>query len=401
MKSIIYVDISALYANDLRTGIQRVVRSILQELFENISNAYCVMPVYFQPNEVGYYFAASHVPDFVEAKQYPESGAIIDPRSGDIFLGLDLHHSAIIQSKEVGLYQLWVSRGVNIHFIVYDLLPVLHPSVFPPGIEELHREWLKAIASVAHSLIAISNSVQEELRVWLKKSGAMRKSLTLSYFHLGGDILSSLPTVGLPQNYPVVIDRIDECPSFLMVGTIEPRKGHLQVLNAFEQLWAKGAVLNLVIVGHEGWQEYKHEERGTIPQIVTTLKTHKELGRRLFWLDGISDEYLSKVYGVSACHISASLGEGFGLPLIESAKHNLPILARDIPVFRELCGDSALFFEDGYDDNVLVVAIERWLVLYYQGVEPKSETLKWLTWHQSAQQLMELIKVSVGCSYES
>ena len=62
----------------------------------------------------------------------------------------------------------------------------------------------------------------------------------------------------------------------------------------------------------------------------------QEIGNRLFWLEGISDEYLEKIYDAATCLIAASEGEGFGLPLIKVAQHKLPIIARDIPVFREV-----------------------------------------------------------------
>ena len=42
-------------------------------------------------------------------------------------------------------------------------------------------------------------------------------------------------------------------PSLLMVGTLEPRKGHPLALDAFELLWGEGVEANLVIIGHEGW----------------------------------------------------------------------------------------------------------------------------------------------------
>ena len=49
-----------------------------------------------------------------------------------------------------------------------------------------------------------------------------------------------------------------------------------------------------------------------------------------FRLQGISDEYLEQVYAASTCLIAASINEGFGLPLIEAARHGIPIVARDI-----------------------------------------------------------------------
>ncbi|MDZ7598485.1 MAG: glycosyltransferase [Desulfobacterales bacterium] len=65
----------------------------------------------------------------------------------------------------------------------------------------------------------------------------------------------------------------------------------------------------------------------------------------MFWLQGISDEYLEQVYAC-ACLVAASLNEGFGLPLIEAARHRVPIIARDIPVFREVAADCAFIFDE-------------------------------------------------------
>ena len=77
---------------------------------------------------------------------------------------------------------------------------------------------------------------------------------------------------------------------------------------------------------------------------MARLRGHPELNRRLFWLNGISAECLDKVFATSICLIAASEGEGFGLPLIEAAKHQLAIIARDIPVFREVAGQYATYF---------------------------------------------------------
>jgi len=112
---------------------------------------------------------------------------------------------------------------------------------------------------------------------------------------------------------------------------------------------------------------------------------------RLFWLKGISDEYLEKVYGASSCLIAASEGEGFGLPLIEAAQYKLPIIARDIPVFREVAGEYAYYFPNSSDPDILASAAQDWLKLYESGKHPKSDDMPWLTWAESARRLLELI----------
>jgi glycosyltransferase involved in cell wall biosynthesis len=169
--------------------------------------------------------------------------------------------------------------------------------------------------------------------------------------------------------------------SFLMVGTLEPRKGQTQVLDAFDRLWDKACDVNLVIVGKQGWM---------VDQLVGRLREHPELHKRLFWLEGISDEYLEKVYAASTCLIAASYGEGFGLPLVEAAKHNLPIIARNIPVFREVADKHAYYF-DAITPGQLAESIESWVKLYYRGESPNSDKLPWLGWSDSVVRLNEIL----------
>ena len=299
----------------------------------------------------------------------------------------------VIEAAKFEIYTKWKVAGVSINFMVYDLLPVLRQEFFPDGASIMHATWLKTIAQISTRLICISKAVKEELRLWLENNTPERKDqLMIDVIHLGADIIASAPSTGLPENAEKVLKTISATPTFIMIGTIEPRKGHLQTLAAFEQLWEEGYQVNLVIVGKEGWKSLPNirRQRRTIPQIVTKLRKHKELGNRLFWLEGISDEYLDKIYAASTCLIVASEGEGFGLPLIEAAQHKLPIIARDIPVFREVAGEHAYYF-DGLDPESLTQAIQNWLKLKSESRAPSSEDMPWLTWEQSVQQLIKKI----------
>ena len=192
---------------------------------------------------------------------------------------------------------------------------------------------------------------------------------------------SSPPTHGLRPDAKAVLSAILARISFLMVGTIEPRKGHAVVLEAFNQLWQSGHELNLVIVGKQGWM---------VDAFLEQLRSHAEYNKRLFWLEGISDEYLESVYAASTCLIAASYGEGFGLPLIEAAQHRLPIVARDIRVFREVAGEHAFYFS-GTSPEDLACALQRWLALYEAGRHPVSGRMPRLTWEQSARQLLQIV----------
>jgi glycosyltransferase involved in cell wall biosynthesis len=120
------------------------------------------------------------------------------------------------------------------------------------------------------------------------------------------------------------------------------------------------------------------------------LRGSPELGKRLLWLDGIDDDTLQQVYLASSCLLFPSEGEGFGLPLIEAAHHGLPLLVRDLPVFREVAGAHAQYFS-GLDGAALASAVREWLALHAEGRAPSSQGMTWMTWQEQARALLALL----------
>jgi glycosyltransferase involved in cell wall biosynthesis len=68
----------------------------------------------------------------------------------------------------------------------------------------------------------------------------------------------------------------------------------------------------------------------------------------------------------------------------------MPIIARDIPVFREVAGDYAFYFNSEKAEG-LAQTIQEWLELYKKDNHPRSDAMPWLTWKESADQLLKLI----------
>jgi glycosyltransferase involved in cell wall biosynthesis len=248
-----------------------------------------------------------------------------------------------------------------------------------PGAAQAHGDWLLSIIKYSESLISISKSVSDELSNWFKLNVSENFDSKLKWFHLGADVHNSVQTTGLPNDSQDVLRKLEANISFLMVGTVEPRKGHAQTLAAFEILWQEGYDINLVIVGKHGW---------LVEEIGNKIRHHKLLNKKLFWLQSISDEYLEKIYATSTCLIAASEGEGFGLPLIEAAQHHTPIIARDISVFKEVAGDSAFYFQNSNNPNILSNRIQEWIILYNKNIHPKSDNMHWITWRQSAEMIL-------------
>jgi glycosyltransferase involved in cell wall biosynthesis len=379
----IFVDISELVQRDSKSGIQRVTRSILKELLENPPEGYIVEPVYATVDTIGYHYARKYVARIFN-KTNCKNDEPIDYRSGDIFLGLDLQYQIVLFQKD---YLAALRRdGVKVFFIVHDLLPILMPNAFHPQVGIVYEAWLRVVSSL-DGAVCVSQIVAKELRDWCNDQGLRRlRPFKIGWFHHGADIENSVPSRGLPDNAEYIINSLATRPTFLTVGTLEPRKGQMQILNAFEILWRQAIDVNLVIVGKQGW---------LVETLIKRIRQHPELNKHLFWLEGISDEYLEKIYSVSICLIAASKGEGFGLPLIEAARHKIPIIARDIPVFREVAGEHAFYF-DGLEPSDLSVAINNWLKLNAKGKAPQSVNMPWQTWKQSTQQLLENILPKVG-----
>ena len=376
----IFIDISELAQRDSKTGIQRVTRSILKELMSRPPNDFEILPVYATENRNGYFLANNFLNGFAgKCTPLNSSDEAIDFYAGDIFLGLDFQ-THIVPQQATSLDAMKLA-GVKVLFVVYDLLSIQMPQNFAEGTFEHFSRWLNVITAYDGAL-CISKSVAEDLSNYMKIEHPDRSEhFEIDWFHIGADIENSNPSMGLPPDSRQVLESVKARLSFLAVGTVEPRKGHAQMLNAFDLLWAAGFDANLIIVGKQGW---------LVDELAQRLSNHGQSGKRLFWLESISDEYLERLYESSSCLIAASEGEGFGLPLIEAARHRIPIIARDLAVFKEVAGQNAHYFH-GKSAQALAEAIQSWTRLFEERSHPTSDTMPWLTWRQATQDLLRLV----------
>jgi len=153
----------------------------------------------------------------------------------------------------------------------------------------------------------------------------------------------------LPDNPAIEIVRGME-RYYLMVGSIEPKKGHRPVIQCFEDMWQAGLESNLVIIGRKGWLEQ---------DAVRAIEESSFYQRKLFWFSGLDDFELGQMYSGARALVFASLGEGFGIPMIEAASYGTPVIAYDTPIVREILGDAARTFADARGFVERIVEIEQ------------------------------------------
>jgi alpha-1,2-rhamnosyltransferase len=167
----------------------------------------------------------------------------------------------------------------------------------------------------------------------------------------------------------------------LSVGTIEPRKNHAYLLDAFDLLRQRDVDVSLILVGRSGWGNSETLER---------IQRHRDFGTRLLHLGNASDRDLSEAIERSDCLVCPSLAEGFGLPVVEGLVYGLEVFASEIPPFREI-GDGHCHFFDLDSPASLADQLEEWFAEREQGkAAAKRSAFSWPNWEESTREFIEL-----------
>lgn len=376
------VDVSAIARSDYKTGIQRVVRALILEFIHMGVEGYRVEPVWLSSfgGRWHYRYARRWTSQLLGLDAPVLEDQPIESRPGDELFIADLTCGYLLESERCNILPELIEQGVRIQAIVYDILPLQLPQFFPKEMEGNHGAWLSLLAKRAASLLCISEAVATDTRAWLHAhQPETLDQLTIDWFHLGADLENSSPSLGMPEDLERLKERLQARCTFLMVGTIEPRKGYAQVIGAFEQLLEDGQPFNLVVIGKVGWM---------MEDLIHQLLTHPSYENGIFWFESASDQFLRWLYQECQCLIAASEGEGFGLPLIEAALHGMPVLVRDLPVFREVARDGAMYFS-GSNPKDLASSVLDWHQRFCAGEHPDPDRVTWQTWNQSARQLLQ------------
>jgi len=263
-----------------------------------------------------------------------------------------------------------MKKGVNVYFFLHDLIPLHFPQFY--DWVDVFRKYLDNMF-IGAGIITNSKAVMSDAKAYMQQLSKrfVNPNIVFDYAYLGCDLVSKNPKTK-SANEPL---------EFLMVSTVEPRKKYDQALQAFEILWKKGLDVNLRIVGRPGWKKL---------DVFNLLDNHPELNKRLFWYkNGISDHELANLYKQCDAVIFASLEEGYGLAVVEAARYNKPVILRDIPIFREIAGDSAYYF-CGMDGKDLSDAVENFFECKKAG-DVKLPVVKSNSWQEFTSKVLDVI----------
>lgn len=207
-------------------------------------------------------------------------------------------------------------RDVVPVFFIHDLLPLDHPEFFRAGYRALFERRVATMARFARGAVVSSEAVRQRVAAEMARRGRQDMPVHAAALPPPAFADPALPATGRTAPY------------FLMTGTIEARKNHLLVLHAWRALAeAGGPVPRLILVGSRGWEN---------EQVVDLLERCSALAPHVAEVSGLSTPGLAQLIRGACAALVPSFVEGYGLPLAEALAAGTPVIASDIPVFREV-----------------------------------------------------------------
>ncbi|SEM61874.1 alpha-1,2-rhamnosyltransferase [Pseudomonas sp. ok272] len=271
--------------------------------------------------------------------------------------------------------------GVDIVAVIYDLIPLTHPQFYDNRLVQTYNQWFDWITRTANGYMTISATVRDQVREELQRRLGPTHADTVwfDYFHLGSELDLQADNARVEPRLARLFETPE--PVFLMVSTIEPRKNHAYLLDAFERAWATGSKARLCIAGHIGWK---------CEALLARVREHPELNRRVFMFNDLSDTSLEYAYAHARALVFPSYVEGFGLPLVEAMQRGLPAMGSDIPVFREIGGEFMAYFDLSSPQSLadLIIGMET------SGTFPAQRNVsewRWIGWREASAQLVERV----------
>lgn len=356
----LWVDVSRAAASERTTGIERLTREVSRHL-EREASHYNLEVKFFRVDWFGRLWEVSDQWLSQTRRPWAETTnrALVKAQDAVLLLDLSLPPKGL-NSREIIKLQ---AKCSGVFAVVYDVLPLTHPELFPTRKMSIFRVWFDSVSGVeGHFYIsrATAEKAQRVASAQGLKLAPRRVTIPIGIDHMETEAPAQPKLDGYKK----------AAFSLVAVGTLEPRKSYPLLLDVVEQLWKEGIRVSLTIVGRKGWKS---------DDLIKRIISHPKYGNLLFWEDNLDDSGLINLFRVSDLFVALSIDEGFGLPLLEAQYLGLPVVARDISVFREVA--PASYFVDCDNPREVSGLLSQ---LIETGIGRTSQILLGPTWKDTA-----------------
>lgn len=284
---------------------------------------------------------------------------------------------------------------------IHDLIPYNFPtgkaSTLPFPLYYLKLLGYKFVISQAarraRKILAISNATKNEIIDHLKVDSS---KIAVTYEGIDNKLINSQFSILNSQ-----LKNFSKEKFFLYVGNAYPHKNLERLLETFSAICQND--ISLILVGKEDYFYQRLKKK------VKEMK----LSDKVIFMHNVSDEELSNLYKNAIAFITPSLMEGFGLPALEAMANKCLVLASDIKVIREVCGDAAIYFNPLNVDDIKKTMgevcfnnlpaiptdsgrqVQAGLNHFSEKVEKGLARAKLFSWHKMAKKTLRVYKEAV------
>jgi glycosyltransferase involved in cell wall biosynthesis len=270
--------------------------------------------------------------------------------------------------------------GFKFIMFCHDVIPALFPQYFKGDDALTHIRYLCLAFPAADLVIFSSRSTERDARTFCQARGIQLDATAI--FSLGVNTVAVLNSPALPAG--LAPERYA-----LLVGTIEPRKGHRMICNVWRKLLADGvpqkACFNLVFAGRKGW---------LVDDLMRTLEMDSALAQTVKVIMDADDATVAQLYQNAAFCLCPSVYEGYGLPIVEALSHGRAVLASTGGAVPELVRDFSPCLDPA--------DAEAWRSMLRKWIEEPSEretyetkirtSFRHPTWAESAETFFSLVR---------
>ncbi len=405
----VYIDISMVLIGTSFTGVPRVVMEVSRRLYEDkelelVFMEYCQKRDCFEriESEGFIQFCTTRKGDRNKLRT-GKYFSISDMNQGDAMLDIDTVWKT--RTRRSFLYKEMKKQGVKIIPFVHDIIGVTHPQFCPMYDMLSFMDFTGAILAYADEIIVTTHTTENEIL-----NLATRLEVPCPPIHitpLGGNFARKQNTTASEESGSAseesgsasgkndsasedadvsesIKKAADSGKYLLMVGTIEPRKNHKLLLDAYEK-GLKDLGFQLIFAGFRGWNNDAFFER---------LENHPDYGRGIWHINGATDQEIGYLYEHCFALAFPSYVEGYGLPIVEAYSKGVLVLAADTPINMEIAKEKGIYFKQDNPEDLVEKVSE--LLKHPEEYQAKKENLAVFvppTWDETAKGIGNILKL--------